>query len=75
MASRLLAYAGRDDVVVLGLPRAGAGGWEVARVLGCPLELRLVRKLGLPDRSAGVGGAIAGGGALQVDPQVVASGR
>ncbi|MEO8655167.1 MAG: phosphoribosyltransferase family protein [Ramlibacter sp.] len=76
LASRLLGYAGRDDVVVLGLPRGGVPvAWEVARVLGCPLELLLVRKLGVPDRGAGVGGAIAGGGAMQVDPQVVANER
>ena len=76
LASRLLGYAGRDDVVVLGLPRGGVPvAWEVARVLGCPLELLLVRKLGGSDRAAGVGGAIAGGGALQVDPQLVAGER
>ena len=76
LAGRLLAYAGRDDVVVLGLPRGGVPvAWEVARVLGCPLELLLVRKLGVPDRSGPVAGAIAGGGALNVDPQVVADKR
>jgi len=76
LASRLLGYAGRNDVVVLGLPRGGVPvAWEVARVLGCPLELLLVRKLGMPDRGGLVAGAIAGGGALQVDPQVVAHER
>ena len=76
LASRLLGYAGRGDVVVLGLPRGGVPvAWEVARVLGCPLELLLVRKLGMPERGAGVGGAIAGGGAMQVDPQVIANER
>ncbi len=74
LAARLAAYAGRGDVVVLGLPRGGVPvAWEVARVLGCPLELLLVRKLGQPDRNALVAGAIAGGGALQVDPQIVAT--
>jgi putative phosphoribosyl transferase len=76
LASRLLAYAGRHDVVVLGLPRGGVPvAWEVARVLGSPLELLLVRKLGVPDRSGLIVGAIAGGGALNVDPQVVADNR
>lgn len=76
LASRLLGYAGRPDVVVLGLPRGGVPvAWEVARVLGSPLELLLVRKLGVPDRTGLVVGAIAGGGALNVDPQVVADNR
>jgi putative phosphoribosyl transferase len=73
LASRLLGYAGRPDVVVLGLPRGGVPvAWEVARVLGSPLELLLVRKLGVPDRTGPVVGAIAGGGGLHVDPQVAA---
>jgi putative phosphoribosyl transferase len=76
LARRLLGYAGRNDVVVLGLPRGGVPvAWEVARVLGCPLELLLVHKLGMPDRGGPVAGAIAGGGALQVDPQVVTNER
>ena len=76
LATRLLAYAGREDVVVLGLPRGGVPvAWEVARVLGSPLELLLVRKLSVPDRAGRVVGAIAGGGALHVDPQVVADRR
>ena len=59
LAGRLMAYAGRDDVVVLGLPRGGVPvAWEVARVLGCPLELLLVRKLGEPDHTGPVGGAV-----------------
>jgi len=76
LASQLLEYAGREDVVVLGLPRGGVPvAWEVARILGCPLELLLVRKLAANGGDAAVGGAIAGGGALQVDPQVVARGQ
>lgn len=73
LAARLTAYAGRADVVVLGLPRGGVPvAWEVARVLGCPLELLLVRKLGEPEGDRPVAGAIAGGGPLQVDSQIVA---
>jgi putative phosphoribosyl transferase len=76
LATRLSAYAGRDDVVVLGLPRGGVPvAWEVARVLGSPLELLLVHKLGVPDRTGRVMGAIAGGGALHVDPKVAADRR
>lgn len=76
LAGRLLGYAGRPDVVVLGLPRGGVPvAWEVARVLGSSLELLLVRKLGVPDRTGLVVGAIAGGGGLHVDPQVAADNR
>ena len=49
LAERLQPYAGRDDVIVLALPRGGVPvAFEVARELGVPLDLFLVRKLGAP---------------------------
>src|SRR5690348_1871558 len=63
LASRLQKYAGRDDVVVLALPRGGVPvGYEVARALGAPLDVFLVRKLGTPGHEELAMGAIASGG-------------
>ena len=73
LSQKLPAYAGRSDVVVLGLPRGGVlVAWEVAAALGAELDFLLVRKLGVP-HLPGLGlGAIASGGARYIDPQAVA---
>src|SRR5262249_19215262 len=56
-------YAGRDDVIVLALPRGGVPvAVEVARALSAPLDVFLVRKLGVPGREELAMGAIATGG-------------
>ena len=63
LATYLTTYAGREDVVVLGLPRGGVPvAYEVARALHVPLDVLLVRKLGLPDHEELAMGAIASGG-------------
>lgn len=63
MADKLGAYAGRADVVVLGLPRGGIPvAFEVARRLQAPLAAFLVRKLGVPAHEELAMGAIASGG-------------
>jgi len=63
LAERLRHYAGRQDVLVLALPRGGVPvGYEVARALQVPLDVFLVRKLGLPGREEFALGAIASGG-------------
>ena len=63
LASRLAEFAGRPDVVVLGLPRGGIPvAHEVATRLGVPLDVFLVRKLGVPGQSELAMGAIASGG-------------
>jgi predicted phosphoribosyltransferase len=63
LAQRLRAYANRPDVVVLALPRGGVPvAAEVARALGVPLDVFLVRKLGLPGQEEFAMGAVATGG-------------
>lgn len=63
LAERLRHYAGRSDVVVLALPRGGVPvASEVARELGAPLDVFLVRKLGFPGQEELAMGAIASGG-------------
>jgi putative phosphoribosyl transferase len=77
-AGRLLAgalrhHAGQPDVVVLGLPRGGVPvAFEVARELGAPLDVFLVRKLGVPQHEELAMGAIASGGARVVNQSIVA---
>jgi predicted phosphoribosyltransferase len=63
LARELDRYAGRDDVIVLALPRGGVPvAFEVARELRAPLDVFLVRKLGLPGHPEYAMGAIASGG-------------
>src|SRR5437016_12653306 len=63
LAAALRAYAGRPDVVVLALPRGGVPvAYEVARALDAPLDVFLVRKLGLPGQEELAMGAVATGG-------------
>ena len=74
LAERLRDYAGRDDVLVLGLPRGGVPvAYEVASELGVGLDVFLVRKLGVPGREELAFGAIASGGALVLNEEVVRS--
>lgn len=72
LAQKLLAYANREDVLVLGLPRGGIPvAYEVARVLKAPLDLFLVRKLGAPGQEELAMGAIASGGTQVFNEEVV----
>ena len=72
LAKRLMHYAGRDDVIVLALPRGGVPvGYEVAEALGAPLDVFLVRKLGVPGHEELAMGAIASGGIRVLNEQVV----
>jgi erythromycin esterase-like protein/pyrimidine operon attenuation protein/uracil phosphoribosyltransferase len=74
LAEQLRHYAGRDDVVVLGLPRGGVPvAFEVARALDAPLDVFLVRKLGVPGHEEFAFGAIATGGTRVLNKQVVES--
>ena len=74
LAEQLRAYAGRDDVVVLGLPRGGVVvAYQIAQALGAPLDVFLVRKLGVPGRDELAFGAIATGGTRVLQKRVVES--
>ena len=76
-AARLLAevlqpYAGRSDVLILGLPRGGVPvAYEVAQALKAPLDLMLVRKLGVPGHAELAMGAIATGGIRVLNTEVI----
>jgi predicted phosphoribosyltransferase len=73
LAARLREYAGREDVVVLGLPRGGVPvAAQVARALHAPLDVLLVRKLGVPGHDELAMGAIASGGVLDRNEFVIA---
>ena len=72
LASRLTKYAGRDDVIVLALPRGGVPvAYEVASALGAPMDVFLVRKLGTPGHRELAMGAIASGGVRVLNEEVV----
>jgi putative phosphoribosyl transferase len=72
LAEKLNKYAGRDDVVVLALPRGGVPvAFEVARRLQAPLDVFVVRKLGLPGHEELAMGAIASGGIRVLNEEVV----
>ncbi len=65
LAQELSAYAGREDVIVLALPRGGVPvAFEVARAIHAPLDVFVVRKLGVPGHEELAMGAIASGGIL-----------
>jgi len=72
LAQQLTEYAGRDDVIVLALPRGGIPvGYEVAKALGAPLEVFVARKLGVPGHQELAMGAIASGGSAVLDQGLV----
>lgn len=72
LAARLSAYANRPDVLVLGLPRGGVPvAFEVARGLNAPLDVFVVRKLGVPGHEELAMGAIATGGVIVLNDEVV----
>src|ERR1700732_4102971 len=72
LAQTLREYANRDDVVVLALPRGGVPvGFEVAKELNAPLDVFVVRKLGLPGQEELAMGAIASGGGRVVNRELI----
>lgn len=72
LAAELERFAGRRDVLVLGLPRGGVPvAYEVARTLGAPLDVVVVRKLGVPGHEELAMGAIASGGVKVLNQEVV----
>jgi putative phosphoribosyl transferase len=74
LAEHLSGYAGRDDLIVLALPRGGVPvAFEVARTLKAPLDVFVVRKLGVPGHAELALGAIASGGVRVLNEDVVAA--
>src|ERR671935_1516257 len=72
LAEKLMMYADRPDVLVLALPRGGVPvGFAVAEVLHAPLDVFLVRKLGVPGHEELAMGAIASGGVRVLNHDVV----
>src|SRR3981189_3549403 len=72
LAAKLSAYANRTDVLVLALPRGGVPvAYEVARALGAPLDVFVVRKLGVPGYEELAMGAVATGGVRVLNHQLV----
>jgi predicted phosphoribosyltransferase len=72
LGAMLSSYAGRNDVVVLALPRGGVPvGFEVAQALGVPLDVFVVRKLGVPGHEELAFGALASGGTRILNSDVV----
>jgi putative phosphoribosyl transferase len=74
LAERLTDYANRNDVIVLALPRGGLPvAYEVARSLNAPLDVFVVRKLGVPGHEELAMGAIATGGVRVLNRNVIES--
>ena len=74
LAERLARYVGTDDLLVLGLPRGGVPvAFEVARALRAPLDVFVVRKLGVPGYAELALGAVASGGVRVLNEDVVAA--
>lgn len=72
LAGELTAYARRPDVLVLALPRGGVPvGFQVASALHAPLDILVVRKLGVPGYEELAMGAIASGGVRVLNDEVV----
>ena len=72
LAEKLRGYRGRTDTVVLGLARGGVPvAHRIAEALGAPLDVFVVRKLGVPGHRDLAMGAIASGGLLVINPDVV----
>jgi len=72
LAERLGVYAGRPDVLVLALPRGGVPvAYEVAKALDAPLDVFVVRKLGVPGHEELAMGAIASGGVMALNDDLV----
>src|SRR2546426_6441960 len=74
LAEKLADYGHRPDVLVLALPRGGVPvGFEVAKALGAPLDVFVVRKLGVPGHRELAMGAVASGGVLVLDENLIRS--
>jgi putative phosphoribosyl transferase len=76
LAERLKHYQKRADVLVLALPRGGAvTAFEVARAIGAPLDVLIVRKLGFPGQSELAVGAVSETGAVALNQDIISAGN
>ena len=76
LANQLTAYAGLEDVIVLGLPRGGVPvAFEIARKLHVPLDVFLSRKLGIPGHEELAFGAVADGNGRFLDYEMIRAAR
>jgi putative phosphoribosyl transferase len=76
LAEKLVQYRGRPDVVVLGLPRGGIPvAFQVSQFLLAPLDVFIVRKIGVPGHEELALGAIASGGGIALNHDVLAASR
>lgn len=74
LAERLVGFAHEHDVVVLGLPRGGVPvAYSIAERLEVPLDILLVRKLGIPGNAELAMGAVASDGVCVLRPEIIAS--
>src|SRR5687768_13426791 len=74
LAASLARYSGERDLLILALPRGGVPvAYEVAQALSAPLDIFLVRKLGVPGHEELAMGAIASGGVRVVNEDVMQS--
>ena len=74
LAAKLMLYANRPDTLILALPRGGVPiGYEIARALNLPLDVIIVRKLGVPGHEELAMGAIASGGVRVLNRSVIES--
>ncbi|MBD2576393.1 phosphoribosyltransferase [Oscillatoria sp. FACHB-1406] len=74
LAEKLSDFADRSDVIVLGLPRGGVPvAAEIAKALGAPLDVCLVRKLGVPGNEELAMGAIGLGGTMVLNDRLIQS--
>src|SRR5258708_4711168 len=72
LAQKLMAYADKPDVLILALPRGGVPvAYEVAMTLHVPMDILVVRKLGVPGREELALGAIASGGSYVLNEAVI----
>ena len=74
LALELAHYKNRRDVLILALPRGGVPvAHEIASVLHCPLDVLVVRKLGVPGHEEMAMGAIATGGIRLINPDIISA--
>ena len=74
LASKLLHYKDREDVLVLALPRGGVVvGFEIAKLLHCPLDIIIIRKIGFPGQPELAIGAVSETGKVVLNEDIIST--